>query len=338
MTNIATAGNASQTYSGDFIGLVGDIGGTNARFALAQRTATKTDLIEFKQLECAKYDNVYAAIADYFVQIGRKPKLDYATLAVAGPVKDGEMKFTNLSWVVREDELKKVTEARHALLVNDYAGLAFALPHLQDSDIKRVGSITKGTGNVYAVMGAGTGFGASVLVGGRHGPYCLSTESGHASFAPVNDFEADIHKFLRRKFGRVTIEMLMSGPGLVNLYNAICFVRGEKAVLVTPAEITNLEGADAQGCRHTVEAFLDILASVTGDMALLHGATAGMFIAGGVAPRLIKYLDELRFRARMEAKAPMVSMVAAIPSSIITHQYAALIGAAHTLTDQALSL
>lgn len=130
--------------------------------------------------------------------------------------------------------------------------------------------------------------------------------------------------------------MLLSGPGLVNLYQALCFVRGEKALEMTPAQITNLDGPDGQGCRHTVETFLDIMASVCGDLALCHGATAGMFIAGGIAPRLIRFIDEARFRARMEAKLPMVDLVASIPSRIITHPKAALIGAAHALSDHEL--
>jgi len=314
-------------------GLVGDIGGTNARFAIAERADGKTKLSNFKSLECAEHKDVYAALEAYFGMIGEKPSFDYSVVAVAGPVKDGAIKFTNLDWLVREDLLGETTGARRARLINDYAALAFALPHLEASDVKTIGPVTKGFGDVHAVMGAGTGFGASVLVGGKYGPYCLSTESGHMSFAPVNDYESEILRFLRKKYGRVTIEMLLSGPGLVNLYQAISSIRGEPAHDLTPAQITHLDGEDATGSRYTVEAFLDILASVCGDLALAHGATSGMFIAGGVAPRLIKHIDELRFRARMEAKAPMTALVAGIPSSIIIHPYAALLGSANALTD-----
>jgi len=264
---------------------------------------------------------------------GEKPGFDYAVVAVAGPVKDGGIKFTNLDWEVREDLLGQTTGARHARLINDYAGLAFSLPHLTADDTRFIGPVRQGYGDVHAVMGAGTGFGASVLVGGPFGPYCLSTESGHIGFAPVNDYEAEIADFLRRKFGRVTVEMLLSGPGLVNLYQAISAIRGEKAEALTPAQITYLDGPDATGSHYTVEAFLDILASTCGDLALAHGAVSGMFIAGGIAPRLVSHIDEDRFRARMEAKPPMAEMVAAIPSGIIMHPYAALLGAANALTD-----
>jgi glucokinase len=315
-------------------GLVGDIGGTNARFAVAERTEGKTTLSSFKSLECGDYPDVYEALKAYFSMIGGRPALDYACVAVAGPVKDGRIKFTNLSWIIEERLLAESVGAPKARLINDYAGLAYALPHLSDQDVKTIGPVTQGFGNVHAVMGAGTGFGASVLVGGPYGPYCLSTESGHISWAPVNDYEAEIQRFLRKKFGRVTVEMLLSGPGLVNLYQAICAIRGEGTENLTPAQITHLEGEDATGSRYTVEAFLDIMASVCGDLALAHGATSGMFMAGGIAPRLIKHIDELRFRARMEAKQPMVALVSAIPSRIIIHPYAALLGSANALTDQ----
>jgi len=314
-------------------GLVGDIGGTNARFAIAERKDGRTTLSHFKSLECAAYKDVYDALRSYFAMTGEKAGFDFTVVAVAGPVKDGRIKFTNLEWEVREDLLGQTTGARHTRLINDYAGLAFALPHLSQEDTRAIGPVLQGFGDVHAVMGAGTGFGASVLVGGEFGPYCLSTESGHISFAPVNDYESEILRFLRKKYGRVTVEMLLSGPGLVNLYQAISAIRGEQAEDLTPAQITHLDGSDATGSRYTVDAFLDILASVCGDLALAHGAVSGMFIAGGVAPRLISHIDEARFRARMEAKQPLQAMVAAIPSRIIIHPYAALLGSANALTD-----
>ena len=319
-------------------GLVGDIGGTNARFAIAERIDGQTRLGNFKSLECADYKDCYDALRGYFADIGGRPELDFAVVAVAGPVKDGAIKFTNLDWTVREDLLAASTAARKARLINDYAALAFSLPHLSHDDTKTIGPVTTGRGNVHAVMGAGTGFGASVLVGGAYGPYCLSTESGHMSFAPVNDYEIEIQRILRKKLGRVTIENILSGPGLVHLYQAIAAIRGEPALDLTPAQITHIEGDDAQGCRYTVEAFLDILASVCGDLALGHGAISGMFIAGGIAPRLISSIDALRFRARMEAKAPMAAMVAEIPSRIIMHPYAALIGSANAMTETEITV
>jgi glucokinase len=336
--SVTTGGHTKRILTG----LVGDIGGTNARFALARRhvddQGDETNITHFQTVECSGFSNVYEAIKVYYDLIGERPELDFCVLAMAGPVKDGQIKLTNLPWLVSETELQKQTGAKVARLINDFAGVAYSLPHLKDADTISIGAVAKNKGNVHAVFGAGTGFGAAVLVGGPFGPYCLSTESGHATFAPVNDFEAEIHKVIRKKFGRVTIEHILSGQGLVNLYEAIAQIRGDEVRKLTPAQITALEGGDTQGCRHTVDAFIDILASVAGDLALYHGANAGIFIAGGITPRLVQYIDQARFRARMEAKAPLHGFVASIPSKIITHPYAALLGAANALTPVQIPL
>jgi glucokinase len=324
--------DTQTTNERPYKGLVGDIGGTNARFAIAIRQNGATILNDFQSVECSNFADFYEALRVYFDRIGGKPELDFCVLAMAGPVKDGAIELTNLPWTITEVELANQTGAKIARLVNDFAGLAYCLPHLQGADTLPIGTPIKGASNVFAVMGAGTGFGASVLVGGANGPYCLPTESGHATFAPVNDFEIEIYRYLRKKYGRVSIEHLMSGPGLVNLYTSISHIRGEPHKALTPAQITDIDGTDAQGCRHTIDAFIDILASVAGDLALLHGALSGIFIAGGIINHVIDKIDHQRFRARMEAKGPMTNLVKAIPSKIIINPHAALIGAANVLT------
>jgi glucokinase len=315
-----------------FIGLVGDIGGTNARFAIAYRRGYEARLEHNQTIDCAGFSDLYQAVEVYFSGLPERPHLDFVALAMAGPVKNGAITLTNLPWTVTEAELRSKTGAKVARLMNDYAGLAFSLPHLTSEDTRLIGPLQKGTGEVYAVMGAGTGFGAAVLVGGAFGPYCLSTESGHATYAPVDDFGTSIHAYLRKRFGRVSVESLLSGPGLLNLYQAVCHIHDQKALDLTPAQITSLNGSDDFWCKRTLEAFIDILADVTGDIALYHGATAGVFVAGGITPRLIDHINPERFRSRMEAKAPMRAMVAAIPSKVIIHPHAAMIGAAHALS------
>ena len=320
--------------SNALMGLVGDIGGTNARFAIARFYGDDTQLEHCHAFGCAGHDTFYDVLDSYFAGLGGVPRLDFAILAVAGPVRDGEIRFTNLDWAVRETELRKATGAPVVKLINDYAALAYGLPHLRARDFHTIGASHDGYGDVYAVMGAGTGFGASVLVDSPAGAVCLSTESGHVAFSPVGDLELAVDHVLRRRFGRVTIEMLLSGNGLVNLYQALCAVRGEAPRDLTAAEITSFEGAEASGCRETVAVFWDVMASVAGDFVLSHGATAGVFIAGGIAPKVMKHLDAARFRRRMEDKPPMSAMVTSVPSRIITHAYPALIGAANALTHQ----
>ncbi|MEI9904575.1 MAG: glucokinase, partial [Asticcacaulis sp.] len=264
------------------------------------------------------------------------PRLDFAILAVAGPVREGEIRFTNLDWVVRESALRHKTGAPVVKLINDYAALAYGLPHLGPADTFTIGGANQGYGDVYAVMGAGTGFGASVLIDSPAGAVCLSTESGHVAFSPVGDLELAVDAAMRRRFGRVTVEHILSGNGLVNLYEAICEVRGETPRALSAAEITDVEGE--AGCLDTVMTFWDIMAGVAGDFVLSHGATSGVFIAGGIAPKVMKHLDAARFRARMENKPPMSAMVQGVPSRIITHAYPALIGAANALSQQEMML
>lgn len=318
-------------------GLVGDIGGTNARFSIATRVGDKVDLDHFLAMECSGVKNFHDALANYLQHLDVQPKLDFAVVAVAGPVKDGSIRFTNLDWVITEQELAQSTGAPRVRLINDYAALAYCLPHLSDEHTRTIGPVTRGYGATWSVFGPGTGFGASILVGGPAGPYCLSTETGHISFAPCNDFEIEILAWLRRKHGRVTFEMVLSGQGLVNLYEAVCGLAGDPAEMLTPAQITSVDNGGRKHCRATVETFLDILGSACGELALIHGATSGVYIAGGIAPRLMHLIDADRFRARMEAKEPMKGMVSSIPSRIIIHPYPALLGAAEALNERAFT-
>lgn len=324
-----------------WIGLVGDVGGTNARISLCERAPQDQDglmrLIKTEGLECSKYESIYTAINVYFEHIGERPELDFCAFAMAGPVKEGSIKLTNLPWTVTEDELKVQTGARATKLMNDYEGLAYSLPHLNPDDVHVIGTPARGAGDVYAVMGPGTGFGASVLVGAKKNPHCLSTESGHATFAPVDDIEADIHRVLRKKFGRVSIEHLLSGPGLVNIYHALCTLRNIAPLALNPSDVTSGASGHKDICDKATEVFIDILAEVCGDIGLYHGATAGVFIAGGITPRLMERINPQRFRARMEAKGPMTGYVSNIPVKVIIHKFAALIGAAHAISDAQLN-
>ena len=319
--------------SNALIGLVGDIGGTNARFAMARTFGDATELDNAQTLRTEDPAQFLDAVNAYLDGIDR-PSRDFVILAVAGPVKNGAIQFTNLDWSVSEDQLKAATGAPVARLINDYAALAYCLPHLRAQDTLTVGAHSKGYGNVYAVMGAGTGFGASVLIDLPAGPVCLSTESGHVAFAPVGDLERAVEGVLRQRLGRVTREHLLSGNGLVNLYQAIATVRGDPVRDLTPADITRLDGDGATGCRETVEVFWDVMAGVAGDFVLSHGAAAGVIIAGGIATRQLPHLDAARFRRRMEDKAPMSGMVHGVPSRVITHIYPALLGAANALSRQ----
>lgn len=308
--------------------LVGDIGGTNARFALAEPTSGRPRLSAFKSLRCQDYPSLQAAIAAYFAGQPSEPRPETAVIAVAGPVVDGALNFTNLGWRVSESELVRALGFRSASLINDYAGLALAAPALNDGDVRYIGPKFAGRADsTIAMIGAGTGFGASALVRDGRVEAVLTTEGGHIGYAPTDALEAEIWRILSLKFGRVSVERLMSGPGLLNLHNAMLELEGRKPDCESPDAVSGLADAGDPMAQRTVQLFCEIMGSVAGDFALAYGAQGGVCIAGGVAPSLLGWLEKSDFRQRFEAKGRFVDYLRAIPTMVVTQPYAALLGA-----------
>jgi glucokinase len=308
--------------------LVGDIGGTNARFALAEPTSGRPRLSLFRSLSCEDHPSLEAAIAAYFAGQPSEPRPATAVIAVAGPVVDGALNFTNLGWRVSEAELAQTFGFRSATLINDYAALAFAAPALNDEDVHHIGPKFAGRADsTIAMIGAGTGFGASALVRDGRAEAVLTAEGGHIAYTPTNTLEAEIWRLLSLKFGRVSVERVLSGPGLVNLHLAMLELEGRKPACESPDSISRLAEAGDVLALRTVRLFCDIMGSVAGDFALAYGAQGGLCIAGGVAARLLGYLGKSDFRRRFESKGRFEGYLRAIPSMVVTQPYAALLGA-----------
>lgn len=313
--------------------LVGDIGGTNARFALAEPTSGRPRLTGFKNLRCEDYPSMEEAIAAYFAGQPSELRPSTAVIAVAGPVTDGAISFTNLGWRVSEAELRRSLGFQSATLINDYAALALAAPVLGPEDAHQIGPVVDGRPDAnVAMIGAGTGFGASALVRDGFSEAVLTSEGGHAGFAPTDALEAEIWRILSLRFGRVSVERILSGPGLLNLYGAVVELEGVQPRGASPDAVSRLaDEGDALALR-TVQLFCDILGSVAGDFALTYGAQGGVFIAGGVAPNLMAHLERSDFRRRFEAKGRFESYLRAIPSAVVTQPHAALFGTARATT------
>ena len=308
--------------------LVGDIGGTNARFALAEATSGRPRLSSFRSLQCADYPSLEAAIAAYFAGQPSEPRPAVAVIAVAGPVVDGALNFTNLGWRVSETELVRALGFRSATLINDYAALALAAPALDDEDVHHIGPKFAGRpDSTIAMIGAGTGFGASALVRDGRAEAVLTTEGGHIAYAPTDALEAEIWRILSLRYGRVSVERVLSGPGLLNLYGAMLELEGRKPDYDTPDAVSRLADEGDPLALRTVQLFCEIMGSVAGDFALAYGAQGGLCIAGGVAPRLLGHLEKSDFRGRFEAKGRFESYLRAIPTMVVTQPYAALLGA-----------
>jgi glucokinase len=312
------------------LAVVGDVGGTHARFGLTDLSRPVLAIEQPLTLLCADYESGHAALAAYLDRLGVSPLPGAAAIAVAGPVVDGAISFTNMSWSLSEAGLKAFGFAR-AALINDYGALALAAAHLSSADWRAIGpDLPASDGNV-AVLGAGTGFGASLLARDGRGQAIVSTEGGHVAFAPSDEIEIEVLKILAKTFVRVSIERILSGPGLVNLHRALCEISGAPPSCVSPADISAAAMAGDRAARETLERFCGIFGAVAGDFALSYGAKGGVYLAGGIAPRLLDILQASAFRSQFEAKGRFRRYVAAIPTRVVTHPYLALLGAAHVL-------
>lgn len=310
-------------------GLVGDVGGTNARFALVDEQGHIRNPRSFPAREYASLADV---IAEYLEQTCGRKRPPRAVIAVAGPVLDGEIEFTNLEWQITEGDLLAQFEFEAVKLINDFAAQALACPLLEPDDLRALGpQLRPGSDCPMVILGAGTGFGVAGLARGPRGDMAIATEGGHAAFAPVDDVEVEILKRLQARHGRVSIERLLSGPGLFDLYRALAEIDGANAEL--PDDKGVIEAANAGEARACAAAdrFCAILGSVAGDLALTFGARGGVFVSGGLAPRIADRLAASQFRARFEDKGRLSPFVAQIPTSLVLHPYPAIVGASREL-------
>jgi glucokinase len=288
-----------------------------------------------KTYPAANYATLIDVAEEYLETTAGRRRPAAAVLAVAGPVVGGEIEFTNLDWRVSEAELIGAFELHEARLINDFAAQALAAPVLSGDDLRVIGPALKGSESApVVVLGAGTGFGVSLLVRTPRGDLPVASEGGHAAFAPYDGVEAAIWASLRRTHGRVSIERLLSGPGLYALYRGLAEVHGaqvvhrdEKAVLQAGQE----DGDELAG--ETLDRFCEILGSVAGDIALTCGARGGVYVSGGLAPRMAERLNAGGFRRRFEDKGRLSDYCREIPTCLIVHPYAALVGAARALAQ-----
>lgn len=311
--------------------LVGDIGGTNARFAIAERRDGAIRLVDPRSYVCADFARADLAIDHYLAESGAA-RPDDCVLAVAGPVEDGTVTSTNGEWVLAEDDLRRHGFTR-ARVINDYAAQALSIGALGPQDTALVGPNAKpAAGQTAVILGAGTGFGAAILASDGLSETAATTEAGHAAFAPTDAVEIEILRLFTDWHGRCSIERILSGPGFVDLRRALGVIAGAEPAPMQAAQILEAahNGTDAL-CRQTVDRFVAIYGGVAGDIALTVGARGGVYLAGGIAPRMLADLQAGAFRSRFEAKGRFAAYMAAIPTRVVTHPYGALLGAARAL-------
>jgi glucokinase len=264
------------------------------------------------------------ALAVFLKEVGSP--IAQAVFAVAGPIVEGRAKLTNHSWVIDGDELKG-TFGLQAQIINDFHAVALSLPALRLEDLVAIGSGKIEERTPKAVLGPGTGLGVACLADSSVDPLIITSEGGHATLAGTCDREDRIIQYLRGKFGHASAERAISGSGLENLYQAIAAIDGLTVDTQSAAEITNhaltRECEIAHEALHTFCAFLG---SFAGNVALTFGAKGGVYIAGGISPRILNFLAGSEFRSRFESKGRFRSYLESIPSYVIVHPAAAFLG------------
>jgi glucokinase len=307
------------------LGLIGDVGATNARFALVEADGTTTAARVYALND---YPSVIEAITAYLTEEAPSARPGQAVLAVASPITGDQVTFTNHPWTFSIETVRKHFGLRRFRVINDFAANALAIPHLADGDRLQIGAGAPVADSPIAVIGPGTGLGVSALMPMPGGWAPIEGEGGHVTIAPADAEESAVLERMRGRYDHVSAERLLSGPGLVNLYNVLCELAAVPAAPFTAPQITDPRVWDEDA--HTRDAtamFCRMLGTVAGNLALTLGARGGVYIAGGIIPRLGAAFAQSGFRTRFEAKGRLRSYAAAIPTYVILRPLPALLGA-----------
>ena len=308
--------------------LLADIGGTNARFALE----TAHGQIEAVQvLPCADYASLSLAIHTYLhaasSMAAGAASVKQAGIAIANPIHGDQVQMTNHHWSFSISAVQAEFGLDSLNVVNDFTALAMSLPALTTAQKYQLGGQSALPGAAIGLLGAGTGLGVSGLVWAENTWVALHSEGGHVSFTPANAREIDILRFAWQEFEHVSAERLLSGPGLRLIYRALAASRQQQAEDFDAPDILS-RGLDNRCplCREVLSAFCDMLGTMAANLAVTLGARGGIYIGGGIVPRLGDFLAHSGFRQRFEQKGRFSAYLADVPVFVITEAYPAFIG------------
>jgi glucokinase len=326
--------------------LLADIGGTYARFTVE----TASGVFEHAaSLRCAEHADFHAAVSAYLAGLprGAVPHIEHAAIAIANPVEGDEVRMTNYHWRFSIEQMRERLALTTLVVVNDFTALAMALPRLTAAQRRQVGGGEVRENSVIGVLGAGSGLGVSGLIPLADGYVALGTEGGHTSFAPRDEREIAILRYGLRQFSHLSFERLCSGPGLELIHAALSERdlerdsghAGRPYDALSAPEITRraLDASDP-ACIETLHAFCAILGTTASNLAVTLGALGGVYIGGGIVPRLGEWFDRSPFRARFEDKGRFSDYVKAIPTFVVTAEHATFMGASAILAAQLRSL
>lgn len=303
--------------------LVADVGGTNIRLAMTSSGGFHHQTTWL----CSDYETLSEALQAYIGSLPSELVPSLASIAVAGPVTGDYVDITNQKWSFSIEQIRSDLSLDDLLVINDFTAQAAAIPELEPQDIQLLKSGEAVEGAAIAVLGSGTGLGVGGLVLSRRGSSPLSTEGGHTTLAATNSREWVVIETLQKRFGRVSNERVLSGPGLVNLYSALSEIEGESPRDTTAAEIVERIDEDAR-CREAVWMFSGWLGSVAGDLVLTLGALGGAYIGGGVIPKMGDRFDREYFVERFIAKGRYRSYMDSVPVYLVINTDIAHLGLA----------
>ncbi|MDI5985984.1 glucokinase [Halomonas sp. M4R5S39] len=314
--------------------LIGDIGGTNARLALVTPGAFEPH--DILSLPCADYPGLVEAVNDYLGRVGATGESAprEACLAFACPVRGDRVKMTNNHWTFSRREVQQALGLELFKTINDFTAQALGVPHVADDELVEVQPGEALPHTARLVIGPGTGLGVAGLFPGRHAWIPLPAEGGHVTFAPTDEREQNLLRHFRNRYGRVSVERILCGQGLLDLYLAHCSLKGAPPRYATPAEVTEGASAGDPVARDTLLRFLKILGDVCGDAVLTLGARGGVYLCGGILPRLLDWLPLSRFREAFTDKGRMSAYTAAVPVRVVTAPWTGLLGAAEALHNE----
>ncbi|MCC7549683.1 MAG: glucokinase [Burkholderiales bacterium] len=319
----------SDVAAGEGFGLLADIGGTNVRFALvAPGSSEPEQAISYRGADFVGFEQAVRA----YLQATGQPQVRRAAIDVATAITGDLVRLTNSPWAFSIEQTRRQFGFERLLVLNDFAALARSLPTLPPEDLRQVGRGRCEPRRAKALIGPGTGLGVSGLVPCGEGWTALEGEGGHTAFSPMTEREDAVLSVLREGYGHVSTERLASGPGLVNLYEALCRLDHEVPRGLEPGQISEvgMAGSDRH-CVEALEMFCAVLGTAAANLAVTLGARGGLYIGGGIVPRLGEWFDTSPFRRRFEHKGRFSSYLAAVATLVITAENPALRGLAAAL-------
>lgn len=307
--------------------LVGDIGGTNARFAVAGRREGKISIEHFLKVPGEAFASFEDALRHYFAQTGARPSA--CCLALAGPVDDQQVTLTNRQWRVSASSLKACFGFEDVRLINDFHAMARAVPEYATESFEVILPGTAKRGAPILVTGPGTGFGVATLLTSPDGRWSVvSGEGGHMAYAPRTDIEHELTRLLKRDYDYVSNELVASGSGLDEVHRAFCEIYGREWQELSPVEMRKRADEGDEMFKTLIEVRALAVMGAAGDLVLANGALGGVVLAGGVSERLSGFLGTPQARQRFVSRGPMSQYLENCPVWLMRDAAAPLIGAA----------